>query len=107
MENKEKEIIKYLISKEDYVSSNDIGQATGVSSRTVRKYMSILKEELQENGALLDVYHGQGFRIVIHDPVTFRQYLEEDEENPFNTPETRKKYLLFLTVNNSVDAEID
>ena len=106
MENKEKEIVKYLVSKEDYVSSNDIGQATGVSSRTVRKYMSILKEELQENGALLDVYHGQGFRIVIHDPVTFRKYLEEDEENPFNTPETRKKYLLLrlLTSTDYIDS---
>lgn len=105
MENKEKQIIKYLINKEDYTSSKDIGIAVGLSDRTIRKYINILKDELQENGAILDVIPGQGCRIIVHDNVAFRQYLEEETET-LNTPETRKKYILLrlLTSTDYIDS---
>ena len=96
MKNIEKDIVNYLLSKKDeYVSSSDIGFALGVSSRTIRNYMSNLKNTLTSYGASLDVYHGQGFKIVIEDQAKFKEYLQDDEqETPFSSPEARKKYIL-------------
>lgn len=96
MKNIEKDIVNYLLSKKDeYVSSSDIGFALGVSSRTIRNYMSNLKNTLSNNGATLDVYHGQGFKIIIEDQAKFKEYLQDDEkETPFSNPEARKKYIL-------------
>lgn len=107
MENREKQILTYLISRDDYVSSADIGFATGVSDRTVRKYLSILKEEVQEHGAYLDVSHGQGFRLFVQDPVTFHKYVEKDSpKETFSNPESRKKYILLrlLTSTDYIDS---
>lgn len=96
MKNIEKDIVNYLLSKKDeYVSSSDIGFALGVSSRTIRNYMSNLKNTLSNYGATLDVYHGQGFKIIIEDQAKFKEYLQDDEkETPFSNPEARKKYIL-------------
>ncbi len=103
MKNIEKDIVNYLLSKKDeYVSSSDIGFALGVSSRTIRNYMSNLKNTLSNYGASLDVYHGQGFKIVIHDQNEFKAYLQDSEqETPFSSPEARKKYILLRLLTTS------
>ena len=95
MKNIEKDILKYLVNKQDeYVSSSDIAFALGISSRTVRNYLSTLKSTLTNYGASLDVYHGQGFKIIIEDDKKFKTYMQDEKETVFSNPEARKKYIL-------------
>lgn len=95
MKNIEKDILKYLVNKQDeYVSSSDIAFTLGISSRTVRNYLSTLKSTLTNYGASLDVYHGQGFKIIIEDDKKFKTYMQDEKETVFSNPEARKKYIL-------------
>ncbi len=95
MKNTEKDILKYLVNKQDeYVSSSDIAFALGISSRTVRNYLGTLKSTLTNYGASLDVYHSQGFKIIIEDENKFKSYMQDEKETIFSSPEARKKYIL-------------
>ena len=103
MQNVEKEIVTYLANKkEEYTSSTDIGFVLNVSSRTIRKYISILKDTLPEHGATLETFYGQGFKLVIHDATKFKRYLlEEEKSEVFCDPDTRKKYILLRLLTSS------
>jgi len=96
----QREILLKLMKSSDYVSSKDLAFTLNTSEKTILKHLNILKSDLKENGASLEVKHGHGSYLAITDQEAFRAYLGEDtpEEVPV-TKEGRRAYVLSRLIN--------
>jgi len=96
-------ILHALMSSPDYQTSKDLAVKWNTSEKTVLKYLNILKYEVEDHGAVLDIRHGTGTKLIIKDPVVFNQYLAEfssEEKGILNNPQTRRSYVLMRLLTN-------
>ena len=49
------QLLKYLIQEKDYVSGKTIAETFKTSEKTVLKYMNLLKDEIANHGAVIEV----------------------------------------------------
>lgn len=95
-------IIKELIEKDDFVSSESLAKRIGVSSRTIRDDIKQLTAELLDEGITLFSIPGKGYSIRSTDKQKARNFLEQNMGGMSffsDTPESRVyelvKILLF------------
>lgn len=96
-------MLQYLARHTDYVSGKDLAFALHTSEKTILKYLNILKDELKDNGAEIDIKQGMGSRIVIHDQNCFQKYLSsfsQKENGILSNPQARKTYVLVKLLTN-------
>lgn len=96
----EKQILFKLIKSADYLSSKDLAFSLDTSEKTILKYMNLLKNDLEGNGASLEVKHGYGSRLQINDQELFNNYLADIGSNGIpSSKEERKIYVLYRLLN--------
>ena len=95
-DNIQREILLKLLKTDDYIISKDLAFSLNVSEKTVLKYLNVLKSELKDNGAELEVKHGSGSRLVITNQNLFNAYMEDGSRPDIpDTKEGRRSYVLF------------
>lgn len=73
----EAEIIQFLFAyKNEYLSSQRIAENSGVSSKTVRKYINSLNDFLKPYEAWVEMKKGTGYQLIIHDNNRFYPLLD-------------------------------
>lgn len=65
MEGRQKYIFKTLINKKGYMTSSKLAQITGVSVRTIKSDMIVVRDYCKQNGALLKSKTGCGYWIEV------------------------------------------
>ena len=91
------QLLKYLIQEKDYVSGKKIAETFKTSEKTVLKYLNLLKEEIINHGATIEVKQGYGSRLIIKDHEKFNQYVNAfsmQKNEIFSNPHTRKSYVM-------------
>ena len=66
------QLLKYLIQEKDYVSGKTIAETFKTSEKTVLKYMNLLKDEIANHGAVIEVKQGYGSKLIIKDHEKFK-----------------------------------
>ena len=100
IDNIEKQILFRLIKEADYISSKDLAFSLGTSEKTVLKYLNLLKNDIKDNGASLEVKHGYGSRLEISDQDLFNDYLSDIGNSAIPSgKEERRIYVLYRLLN--------
>jgi len=100
LDNLEKQILFRLLKEDDYISSKDLAFSLDTSEKTVLKYLNLLKGDLTDNGASLEVKHGHGSRLQIDDQELFNDYLADIKNSSIPSgKEERKMYVLYRLLN--------
>lgn len=90
IETRTKEVFDFLTSDYNFHSSEEIGAALELSSKTVQKEIGILNSYIKERGAIVDSEPGKGYQFRILDEEKFKNFLKHDwykyayfhQENP-------------------------
>jgi Transcriptional antiterminator len=101
--NKIDNILHALMAANDYKTSKELADEWNTSEKTILKYLNILKYEVADHGAVLDIRHGTGTKLIVKDPAVFNAYLAEfssEEKGILNNPQTRKAYVLMRLLTN-------
>lgn len=89
------EIIDILSNFKEPQTSTSIALQLGISEKTTRKYLNILKTELESHGASLTLKQGSGCVIVVHDQKKYNEFISNnDKKDIFNLPESRKVFVI-------------
>ncbi|OFI49690.1 transcription antiterminator BglG [Floricoccus tropicus] len=103
MKGKEKELLQLLIKAHgDFLTSKYLASHMSISDRTVRSYLSNIKELLSKNGADIESKQGKGYSLVINDRLLFDKFLNKvDHRMNFSMIDTdyseaseRQKFIL-------------
>ncbi len=78
IETRTKEILDYLTSDYEYHSSEDIGNAMELSSKSIQKEVNILNSVIKDKGAIVESEPGKGYRFLILDDKKFKNFLKKD-----------------------------
>jgi lichenan operon transcriptional antiterminator len=105
---RQKQIINILISKNKIVKGEDLCTTIGVSSRTIRSDIKELNDILKKHGAFVLSEKGKGYSIEITNKKDFQQFLElikEDEKgNYINlTIKERAEYIIMKLLLNEIN----
>ena len=96
----ERQILFRLIKENDYLSSKDLAFSLDISEKTVLKYLNLLKADLLDNGASLEVKHGYGSRLLINDQELFNAYLADIGSSAIpSSKQERRIYVLYRLLN--------
>lgn len=89
------QIISELMNHTDAVSSEQLAMHCGVSSKSIRRCISALKQNSRHYGFDIHTRPGFGSSLIICDQIIFRQYLMtlQNRQIP-DTPDKRKVYIL-------------
>lgn len=86
LSKKENIILNYLVAHRGrYVRSKEIAEALKMSERTVRKYIGLLHDSVDQNGAKIISKQGHGYRLDIHFQIEFENFLKQNPGQPFDT----------------------
>lgn len=100
LNNKEINILSYFLNhKNQYIKSTEIGEVLNISDRTVRKYIKLLNESLENNGALVLSKQGHGYILDIKHQVEFENFIKSNVpqvsiKQDMNDSEVRQYYML-------------
>lgn len=98
----EKKILKFLIESQDnFVSGSELSEEFECSSRTIRKYIHSLKQELKNSGMELISKQSFGYMIKIKNFSLFQEFMnfhfsnstQSELETPINSEE-RQAYII-------------
>ncbi|MHA6646794.1 BglG family transcription antiterminator [Aerococcus urinae] len=79
LRKKEWEILKILWkNRNQYTSSQEMAMLIGASDKTIRKYTNFLKSSLKGHGAEIQAKQGNGYQLVITQPVIFAEFREQE-----------------------------
>ena len=104
MDHLDKMEILQILSMEKYIPARKLAEKSKIGEKTLRKRMKELKEELERNGASIEIKHGQGYRLKVEKPKQFLQWekrLQESEQKVPNTPRERIRYILLLLLSST------
>lgn len=98
----QQKIIKHLIENHT-VTSESVAFNLGVSSRTIRRHINQLQEELLMNGAEIITKPSVGISLVIYDQNKFENFMtvQTHSKNIPSTPNERIDYLLNELIHNN------
>lgn len=96
MEKLQEKILEILIEKNDYITSDAIAAKLNISSRTVRRHLCSLNDNLKNNGAIINITPGIGIKLIITNHNSFNAFLlrQLNTKNIPNSKEERIQYLL-------------
>ena len=78
IETRTKQIFDYLTSDYDYHSSEDMGNAMKVSSKSIQKEINILNSIIKNEGAIVESETGKGYKFKIKNDKKFKNFLKKD-----------------------------
>lgn len=78
IETRKKQILDYLTLDYDYHTAKELGEVLELSSKTVRKEISLLNSSIEGKGAIIKSKPGKGFKFVIYDEEKFKNFLKND-----------------------------
>lgn len=88
-------LLETLLKEKEPISMEALAFEIGVSKKTVVKYMSLLRELLQEHGATIITKQRVGSFIEINNPDLFQSFRNQINSNSFlDDPVFRKRYVL-------------
>lgn len=103
MNKNQKIILKELLKNDTPITSEQLATICNVSSKSIRRYLSDLKEICSTHGAQIIMKPGLGNLIEIQDEDRFHEFLQNERQSQRipNTPEERMDYLLQLLLYHS------
>ncbi len=79
---RQRNIINILIQNRDvYVTSKTLSEICGVSLRTIKSDMQLIKSEISNHGGHIESVSSKGFKLVIDDHSCFEFYINEINTN--------------------------
>ncbi|WP_208560170.1 BglG family transcription antiterminator [Marinilactibacillus kalidii] len=113
MRRRQMKILEKLSSSKQPVTSDQLAALIEVSSRTIRKDIKTLNEELENVNATIQALKGKGFDLVVHDQPQFDAYVKEldptfnqNRDMP-NSPNERVKYMLNLLLRKNESIKLE
>ncbi|WP_161980679.1 BglG family transcription antiterminator [Streptococcus sp. S784/96/1] len=100
----------FLENQGVFLTSRVLANAISSSDKTTRKYIGLLNDELQRNGAIIHSKQGNGYKFELTDQILFERYLANQKSKRYQmndiqhlvSPEDREKYILNqLLLNNA------
>lgn len=58
---KQKQLLKYLMKLDGFLSAEELAKRLGISVRTVIRYVNVINDELRKEGVQIQVKRGQGY----------------------------------------------
>lgn len=94
---REKSILRILIEKNDFVTSEQLSQLSGINQRTIRDIMHKLRQSLQFEREFYMISRPRyGYRIVFHDENNRLIYCEKEDTISSNLKDTTSNQRLIL-----------
>lgn len=88
-------IINTLFHKKNRVSSEHLSKMIGISSKTIRKDIQLMEDDLKQMGARIDSKTGSGYLLEILNPDCFDYhmsfYIENSREKGFSLPQAHQQ----------------
>lgn len=82
LNQKELSIIKLLFAnRHSYTTSQEVASNLYISDRTARKYLHLVGDILEKNGAHLEAKQGQGYRLLITEDQQFQQFYQQEAQD--------------------------
>lgn len=72
-------ILNDLLNSKDPISSQFLANGLGVSSKTIRKCIDEMQNLLSQNGAVIDIKPGSGYKLVIQDEEAFDELKQVEQ----------------------------
>jgi len=94
LDYRKKLILNTLLKKKRYLSSEELAELTGVSSRTIRNDIKLIGSELEIHGIPLNSSPGQGYRIDENLKPRLFNLLRDDVVLQPVTPEERMLFII-------------
>ncbi len=96
-------VLDKLANAKEPITSKELAFKLNISEKTVLKYLNILKQELEDKGASIEIKQGAGSYLNITDSETFNSYYQElkNDYDILNNPELRKNYVLMRLLTTS------
>ena len=95
----DQKLLNILINEKEPVSGKKLAFELGISEKTVMKYINLLREDLEKNGAELVIKQRVGSSIVVHDSEKFQRFLRRFSSDSFlEDPVLRKRYVLMRLI---------
>ncbi len=91
------QLLHILLSDNNYHTGSELALTLHTSEKTILKYINILREQIQNQGADIEVRQGSGTRLIITDQDLFAQYMKtfsKQENGILDNPATRNAYIL-------------
>lgn len=90
MNTKQITILRLLYqNKNHFITAQEIAYEIDISDRTARKYVGVVNEVVQENGANIEAKRGQGYRLLIEEANVFHIFYR----NVCNPMQAEKKVI--------------
>jgi lichenan operon transcriptional antiterminator len=64
-----------------YTTSQEVASELYISDRTARKYLHLVGDILEKNGAHLEAKQGQGYRLLVTDDQQFQQFYHQEVQD--------------------------
>lgn len=72
-------ILNDLLNSKDPISSQFLANGLGVSSKTIRKCIDEMQNLLSQNGAVIDIKPGSGYKLIIQDEESFDEFKQVEQ----------------------------
>lgn len=103
---RQEQIIKVFVDKQQVLTAKDISLLIGVSSRTVRTDIKQLNEVLINNGAIILSENSKGYKINIKDKEKFEAFLKKIEHKS-NIQESSSENRVLFIINKLILNELE
>lgn len=92
-------------ARDDYIAATHIAKECGISVRTVKSEIEVLKSRLDDSGAVLFSLPSKGYQLDIDDLERFENYMVDchhclDLEHSMNEQPIRIKFIILMLLNN-------
>lgn len=95
MDTIQKKILTMLINENTFITSKKIAVDLNVSSKTIRRHLSILNSILNKNGAHIDIIPSKGNILIISNQNLFNDFLNK-EINNLSTPTSKEERIQYI-----------
>lgn len=97
LDSKQRTLVRSL-SETVYHTSEELGELLGVSSKTARTMVKAVREELEQNGAVIEAKSRMGFRLVVNDRERFDRFCHPEGTARHFTPNTGEERVYYILV---------
>lgn len=98
MLDSKKRLLIQSLSENIYHTSEELGELLGVSSKTARSMVKAVREELEQNGAVVEAKSRKGFRLVITDREKFDRFCHPEATEQHFVPNTGEERVFYILV---------
>ena len=78
-----RKLLRLLLESNDWFTGNELALKIGITDRTIRNDMMLLKEIMFRYQARIDAIKGKGYRLVVDDRSQLDSLLNSNERSTF------------------------